>query len=200
MKYITFLAIILTTILTSFNSSITQNTNTKPYAVTQDSNTLSTKDSIRTELIYEVDSYISNLFPSSRLSARALVTTCETCKFDLVFALAQGQIESGFGTTGKARHTNSVWNVGQYDGRTIKAMNRLGFSFTHPDHSIEPYIVLVQTKYLGNKRTYNDLMHNYISLSGYRYASSKSYEASLRFIYNRIVKTTRIQELFKQLI
>lgn len=199
MKYITSIAIFLTILLTSFNSIPTQSNISKPNIVTQNSNTLSTKDSIRTELIYEVDSYISNLFPSSRLSAHALVTACEIHKFDLVFALAQGQIESGFGTTGKAKHTNSVWNVGQYDNRTIKTMNRLGFSFTHPDQSIEPYIVLVKTDYLGDKRTYNDLMYNYINLTGHRYASNRSYERSLRFTYNRIVKTTRIQELFNQL-
>lgn len=187
-----------------FSSFIPNNTHTyteqQPNIVTQDSITLSIKDSIRTELIQEVDKYISKLFPNSRLTAQTLVTTCEVHNFDIVFAMAQGQIESGFGTAGKAKHTNSVWNVGQHDGRSITTMNKLGLNFTHPDRSIEPYIVLVKTNYLGDKRTYNDLMNRYVNLSGHRYASNPRYETSLRQTYNRIVRTTRIQELFNQLI
>ena len=176
-----------------FSSFIPNNTHIyteqKPDIVTQDSIQLSTKDSVRTEFIQAVDKYITKLFPASRLTAHSLVTTCETYKFDIVFAMAQGQIESGFGTAGKDKRTNSAW-----DGRSVTAMNKLGLDFTHPDQSIEPYIVLVKTNYLGDKRTYNDLMNRYVTLSGHRH------ESSLRQTYNRIVRTTNIQELFNQLI
>lgn len=147
----------------------------------------STKDPIRTELIQEVDKYINSRFPKSRLSASTLVDICEKHNFDIVFAIAQGQIESGFGTAGLAKRTNSVWNV-------------MSVKYTHPNHSIEPYIVLVKTKYLGSKKSVHDLMNNYVTLSGYRYASNRSYERTLKSTYNRICKQTKINELFDQLI
>lgn len=198
-KYLTLLFTIF--LFSSFIPNTTHNyTDHQPSTVTQDSKQLSTKDSIRTELIQEVDKYISKHFPKTHLTAQSLVTICETHQFDIVFAMAQGQIESGFGTAGKAKHTNSIWNVGQHDGRSVSTMNKLGFSFAHPDQSIEPYIVLVKTNYLGNKRTCNDLMNRYVTLSGHRYASNPRYETSLRQTYNKIVRTTKIQELFNQLI
>lgn len=195
---ITFLTVLLQLFASPINTHSYDNL--KSNIVKQGSTTLSENDSIRTELINEVSNYITKHFPASRLNAHALVTTCERHNFDLIFAMAQGQIESGFGTAGKARITNSVWNVGQYDGRSVATMNKLGLNFAHPDNSIEPYIMLVKTDYLGDKRTYNDLMKRYVSLTGHRYASNPNYEFSLRTTYNRIVRTTRIQELFKQLV
>lgn len=194
---ITFLTVLLQLFASPINTH--EHYKVTSEVVTQDSTQQSEKDLIRTELIKEVNNYITNIFPASRLNAEALVTKCEQHNFDLIFAMAQGQIESGFGTAGKARLTNSVWNVGQWDGRSVTTMNKLGLNFAHPDNSIEPYIMLVKTNYLGDKRTYNDLMIKYVSLTGHRYASNPNYERCIRMTYNRIVRTTRIQELFNQL-
>ena len=69
-------------------------------------------DSIRTELVRQTNSYISQRFPKSKLTGEALVMACEKHDFDICFALAQAEIESGLGTAGKAKRTNSPWNVG----------------------------------------------------------------------------------------
>lgn len=157
--------------------------------------TMTLSDSIRNELVLHTNSYITKNFPKSKLTGEALVTACEKHDFDICFALAQAEIESSMGTAGKAAKTNSPWNVGAWSNRSAQEMNRLGYGYSHPDHSIEPYIELVKTKYLGNKRTIHDLMRRYVTLGGTRYASDPGYEAALRAAYRRICSKTTIREL-----
>lgn len=156
-------------------------------------------DTIRTELVKSIDNYISKNFPKSQLTGAALLSSCEEHDFDICFAMAQAQIESGFGTVGVGARCNSPWNVGAHDGRSSTHMNKLGLAYKHPDHSIEPYIELVKTKYLGTKRTVHDLMKNYVSLSGHRYAQATEYEQALRSTYNKIRRSTNIYLLQSQL-
>ena len=65
-----------------------------------------------------------------------------------------------------------------------KLVMNLGYS--HPNESIEPYILLIKNKYLTESKTTNHLLYNFISNSGHRYASNKQYEYHLRSIYNKI--------------
>lgn len=156
-------------------------------------------DSIRSELVLQTNNYISQNFPKSKLTGEALVAACEKHDFDIVFALAQAEIESGMGTAGKAMKTNSPWNVGAWDSRSAHTMNKLGYGYSHPDQSIEPYIELIKSKYLGDKKTIDDLMKRYVSLSGHRYASNPRYEIHLKNTYSKICDKTTIQQLQKTL-
>lgn len=153
----------------------------------------------RDSLVSEVDKYITSSSPRSNLSAEVLVDLCLQYDFDITFALAQGQIESGLGVYGASRRTSSVWNVGHYDNMSTQDVIRSGRGYAHPDESIEPYIVLVKNKYLGNRRTVDDLLRNYTSLSGHRYASDGTYEVKLRATYNQIKQSTNIYKLFYQI-
>ena len=157
--------------------------------------TINPSDSIRNELVQATNDYISHRFPKSKLTGEALVTACEKHDFDICFALAQAEIESGLGTAGKARHTNSPWNVHAWDSRSAQQMNKMGYGYSHPDQSIEPYIELVKSKYLGTKRTIHDLMKNYVTFSGKRYASNPNYEISLKRTYQRICMKTTLKDL-----
>lgn len=157
-------------------------------------------DSLHVELVQHTNEYISKRFPKSKLTGEALVTACIKHDFDICFALAQAEIESGLGTAGKAAKTNSPWNVGAYDSRTAHQMNKLGYGYSHPDQSIEPYIKLVKTKYLGSKRTIHDLMNRYTTLSGYRYASDPNYERSLKSKYREICRRTFLNEIQEKII
>lgn len=186
--------IILTTALCLGFTTAKQNTE-QITVVKQDS-----QDSLRTELAHEIHNYIKRNFPQSKLSGHVLATMCVKHQFDPVFALAQGQIESGFGTAGKAKHTNSVWNVGACDGWSTSKMKKAGFGFAHPNKSVEPYIVLVKTKYMGEKKTHKDLLRHYVSLSGHRYASSKTYEKKLTAQYNRIKSKTKILKVYNEIV
>ena len=70
----------------------------------------------KAKLVDEVQNYISTVAPTSDLRACILVDACENYNIEVKFALAQGELESHFGTKGLASKTNSVWNVGSYDG------------------------------------------------------------------------------------
>lgn len=166
---------------------------------TVDTVTINPSDSIRNELVQATNNYISHRFPKSKLTGEALVTACEKHDFDICFALAQAEIESGLGTAGKARRTNSPWNVHAHDGRSAQQMNKMGYGYSHPDQSIEPYIELVKSKYLGSKRTIHDLMKNYVALSGHRYAADPNYERTLKNAYRRICMKTTLKDLQRAL-
>jgi flagellum-specific peptidoglycan hydrolase FlgJ len=146
-----------------------------------------------TKLVGEVDSYIDRISPSSKLDGKVVVDMCLKYDIDIMFVLAQGQIESHFGTTGTARKTNSVFNVGAFDGRSSSAQIKRGFGFEHPNDSVEPYLILLSNNYLVNGISVNNLMYNYVNKYGQRYASHTEYEKMMRSVYNRINKTTNIK-------
>lgn len=149
------------------------------------------KDSI----VSEIDSYINKIAPSSSLNGVMLFTLCDEYDIDVRFAMAQGEIESHFGTAGVAAKTNSVWNVKAYDGRSADDMNASGDGFSHPDHSIEPYLQLLKKSYLVNGKTEEDMFVNFVSSSGHRYASSKTYEVAMLSTFNKINDKTKLDEL-----
>lgn len=157
-------------------------------------------DSVKTQLINEVDTYINTIAPSSKLDGEIVVDMCCEYNVDIAFVLAQGQIESHFGTTGTARKTNSVFNVGAYDGYSASRQRANGFGFSHPNESVEPYLILLTNNYLVNGKTINDLMYVYVNHLGMRYASDTRYEYMLRSVYNKINSKTNINSLYNEYV
>lgn len=153
----------------------------------------STKD----ELVKEIDEYIQSFAPNSALNGFAIVEACEEYKIDVRFVLAQGQVESAFGTKGIAAKTNSVFNVLAYDGRSAKDMVKKGHGYHHPDQSIRPYLELLANDYLIDKNEM-DLMKNFVNKEGKRYASSNSYEQSIRCAFATITENTNISNLWSE--
>lgn len=131
---------------------------------------------LQENLIAEVDAYIRKSAPTSKLDAKMLVELCQKYEIDITFVLAQGMLESTLGTKGKAAATHSVWNVGTYDDGQIR------HTYKTANHSIEPFLVLLKEKYLGEHKTIAHLIKDggYKTLKGYRYATFKGYEARLR--------------------
>lgn len=165
-----------------------------------ETNIIEYTDSVKTQLINEVDTYINTIAPSSKLDGEIVVDKCCEYNVDIAFVLAQGQIESHFGTTGTARKTNSVFNVGAYDGYSASKQRANGFGFSHPNESVEPYLILLTNNYLVNGKTINDLMVSYINYLGMRYASDTRYEYMLRSVYNKINSKTNINSLYNEYI
>lgn len=165
-----------------------------------ETNIIEYTDSVKTQLINEVDTYINTIAPSSKLDGAIVVDMCCEYNVDIAFVLAQGQIESHFGTTGTARKTNSVFNVGAYDGYSASKQRANGFGFSHPNESVEPYLILLTSKYMVNGKTINDLMVSYINYLGMRYASDTRYEYMLRSVYNKINSKTNINSLYNEYI
>lgn len=153
---------------------------------------------IYNSLVSEVDSLIKSSAPNSKLTAKSLVDSSIKYDTDLVFILAQGHIESHFGTKGLAKRTNSVFNVGAYDNYKFNKVHSR-FKYEHPDESIEPYLLNLHKRYLTNKTT-DDLLLDFTNNLGHRYATSPSYENSLRKMYDSISENTRISELYSRYI
>ena len=195
--------ILMITILFLFsnvNSKTQENsTNSFDYQSIQTENQIyveSVKTKMKSRLIEEVDDYIKKITPDSKLSPEHLVTKCIEYDTDIIFVLSQGLLESHFGTKGKAAKTNSVWNVGTYDDGTIK------YWYDDPNESLEPYLKLLNEKYLINITSkgdtiYKDIHHlvedrGYKNYYGARFASARGYENGMRKLMVKIDMETSI--------
>jgi hypothetical protein len=149
------------------------------------------------KLVSEVDSFIRKMAPESKLTPKYLVDKCLEYDTDIHFVLAQGLLESHFGTRGKANETNSVWNVGTYDDGQIL------YTYDHPDNSVDPYLKLINEKYLVAITSNGDTIkkpeellvedRGYINLHGLRFASARGYENAMRKLMIRIDSETSIK-------
>ena len=148
-------------------------------------------------LVNEVQNYIEQVAPASNLRGYAIVEECEKYNVDICFVLAQGEIESHFGTKGIASKLNSVFNVGVYDDKTAETVDRK-YRFDYANESIEPYLKLLTTKYLVNK-TEEELLIKFIDVNNKRYASNPNYEAMLSTKYKSISENTKIVEYHAQM-
>lgn len=157
-------------------------------------------DSIHGLLVRATNKYIKTIAPTSQLDAKTLVDECLNYQFDIALALAQGHLESHFGTRGVAASTNSVWNVYSYDNRSVTDIKTKNLHYKDPNDSIIPYLELIQKSYTqyGAKGIEN-LLTNFVHVNGARYASEKDYEKKLKSIYDSITKNTLIIELQKRL-
>lgn len=148
-------------------------------------------------LVNEVQNYIEQVAPASNLRGYAIVEECEKYNIDVCFVLAQGEIESHFGTKGIASKLNSVFNVGVYDDKTVETVDRK-YRFDYANESIEPYLKLLTTKYLVNK-TEEELLIKFVDINNKRYASNPNYEAMLSAKYKSISENTKIVEYHAQM-
>lgn len=146
------------------------------------------KESIRQELVNEVDKYISKKAYRQRFHkdiSEHLVEVSLKNNFDIAFAMAQAEIETCYGTTGIGISRRSMYGV----YITYKNLNA----------STDYYINMIQQKYLGNKRSINDLIKNYVTLKGSkRYSSNIKYESLLKKKWKDISTNTKISRLQKQ--
>ena len=147
----------------------------------------------KSKLVTEVQNYIESVAPTTNLYAIDLIDLCNKYRIDLIFALAQGEIESHYGTRGIASKINSVWNVGVFDSLTVYTIKEKNI-YRHPNESIEPYLKLLITNYLVGKDEY-DLMQNYVNKDNLRYASDPDYEKKLSKKYQEIYTKTEIDSL-----
>lgn len=150
---------------------------------------------VKADLVDETQHYIDSVAPNSGLRALVLIENCEKYRIPVSFALAQGEIESHFGTKGLAYRTNSVWNVGAFDGHNITDITH---KYPNPNDSVEPYLQLLINNYLPSK-TIEDLLESFIDINGNRYATDKYYEIKLRRVYDYINTNYRIDSLQKRL-
>lgn len=155
-------------------------------------------NSVKISIVDEIESYLYTVAPTNKINAEVFFNLCDRYNVDVRFVLAQGQVESHFATKGTASKTNSIFNVGAYDGHSAKRQMRNGFGYKDPNDSIEPYLILLTNNYLIGGKTINDLMCNYVNHLGMRYASNKRYERMIRNVYNRINNNTNLDILIAE--
>ena len=149
--------------------------------------------STKSQLVDEVQNYINTVAPTSDLRAHVLIDACEKYNINVKFALAQGEIESHFGTKGLATKTNSVWNIGTYDNHSYSKIMSI-YKYSHPNESIEPYLRLIYKKYLTQEAE-EGLLNKFVDHNGHRFASDIYYEERLRYKYKYISDNTQIDSL-----
>lgn len=150
---------------------------------------------VKADLVDLTQHYIDSVAPNSGLRALILVENCEKYGIPISFTLAQGEIESHFGTTGLAYRTNSVWNVGAFDDYTL---NDIQHKFNNPNDSVDPYLDLLVKNYLPSK-SIEDLLENFVDVNGNRYASDTYYETKLKSKIDYIKKHYPIDDLQSRL-
>ena len=158
-------------------------------------------DAAREALAVEVDKYISTVAPTADIDALNLIDLCAEYNVDIRFAIAQAHVESHFGTKGTAARTNSIFNVGAYDGYSAAKQIKNGYGYKHPDYSVEPYLKLITTRYLIDGKTEDDLLDNYVDVNGNRYASCTTYESMLKSKIDKmdsIADISSTYELYKK--
>ena len=146
---------------------------------------ISPKDSIKNELIDEVEAYIFGNFPKThKVIPTSIVENGLEHEIDILFMMAQTQLETQFGTLGAGRESSrrSLFGV---------AVRR----YSDYDSAIEDYIAILKKSYLTKGRTEQHLMRNYTTTRGGRYASNPTYETELRRTYNDIARKTKIKDL-----
>ena len=152
----------------------------------------------KTSLVREVQNYIDKVAPTSNVRGYAIVDECEKYNINICFVLAQGEIESHFGTKGLGGKFNNVFNINVHDKVKGESNMNKKYIYKYPNESIEPYLKLLIDNYLVDKLE-TDLLNKYVNKNGLRYATDPDYEAKLRGKYNSIVENTNISQLQSQL-
>lgn len=149
-------------------------------------------DSIKRELITEVENYVFTNFPKvNKTIPTAIVENGLEHEVDILFMMAQTQIETHYGTLGAGRETSrrSLFGV---------ALRK----YESYEKAIKDYIAILKKNYLTRGRTEQHLMRRYTTTRGGRYAENPNYEVELRGAYNNIDKKTNIkllQEKYKKI-
>lgn len=171
------------------NNKIEEKTNdsivVETTVVEKENNTQAELDSIKNELILEVERYIYGNFPKAHKTIpSSIVKHGLENNLDIVFMMAQTQLETSFGTLGAGRPTSrrSLFGV---------ALRRYG-SY---EEAIADYIAILKKSYLTRGRTEQHLMNKYRTTRGGRYAQNPKYEVELKGTYAKINKKTNIKQL-----
>lgn len=151
----------------------------------------------KSAIVDEVELFMTNKVKRHNISALVLLNECDRYDIDIRLPLCQGLIESHYGTAGLASHTNSIFNMGAFDGNKLDQILGI-YKYTHPNQSIGPYLRLLRNSYLGNSKTEKDLLKNFVNLSDKRYATYERYEEELNIVWEEINTTTKLDSLLTE--
>lgn len=141
-------------------------------------------DTVKYQLICEVDAYIQNVSKRSRMTGKTIVEKCLEAEYDIPLLLAQAHQETHFASFGSRNNVFGIYRK----------------SYTHPDLAVSDYIELMKTKYIID-RTPEELIASNFSMEKNRkarYAEDPTYGKSIEMHRNSIHKNTEIDTLMKR--
>ena len=143
----------------------------------------------------EIQSYIEKYSDgNSPVTAQDVIDVSAKYGVPIEFILAQGRLESNFGTKGRGARTKNIYNVGNYtsgdtmrkDSAEQKAVSR---EMTDWVGGLEAYARLLQQDYMPEDGNWNRLLDNeFVNKDGNRYATDDKYEGKLKDIISGIYK------------
>lgn len=143
----------------------------------------------------EIQSYIEKYSDgNSPITAQDVIDVSAKYGVPIEFILAQGRLESNFGTKGRGARTKNIYNVGNYtsgdtmrkDSAEQKAVSR---EMTDWVGGLEAYARLLQQDYMPEDGNWNRLLENeFVNKDGNRYATDDKYEGKLKDIISGIYK------------
>lgn len=143
------------------------------------------KDSVKNELINEATKYIAkNTNKANENLPKLIVEYGLANNIDIIFMMAQTQLETIFGTLGAGRETSrkSLFGVASK-------------KYNNYNDAIEDYCRILKKYYLTKNRNEQYLLRNYVTRSGSRYAENPNYEKELYLAYKSIKRNTNIKDL-----
>ena len=144
------------------------------------------RDSLEQMLLDSVYDYVERRSPKmAPVVSEIMVDAALEKDFDICFMMAQTLIETAFGECGVGQSRKSIFGVKK--------------AYKTYEDCIYKYVDLVQSNYLGEDKTVDDLLENYVTVGGARYCTNRSYEAKLRKAYDRIVENTQIKRIQDEL-
>lgn len=146
------------------------------------------KDSIKQCLVEEVERYIFKKSPKSNHGLpKIIVEHGLKHDIDIMFMMAQSQVETNYGSMGAGRESSrrSLFGV------AIKRYNSY-------ENATNDYCNILKRNYLTNGKTIDNLLRNYVTKHGVRYAEDERYEIVLSGAYMTINEKTNIRSLQNQ--
>lgn len=154
-------------------------------SIIEDVDTISPSEAIADSLYDAVHAYVSST--SKRLSdgehheiTSSIIENALAHDIDICFMLAQGTRETHLGSYGIGKSRHSIFGIGR--------------RYESYSDSVDDYVATLK-KYYIKRRTTDELLQNYVTSSGARYAEAEGYEAALRSSYYSIRRTTDIHRL-----
>lgn len=154
--------------------------------------TLKAGVSISKEAIQEyIDKYSDG---ESKITAEQVMDVSNKYGVPVELILAQGRIESNFGTKGRGARTKNIYNVGNYtSGDTMRkdSAEQKAVSRVMPDweSGLEQYAKLLKEDYMPENGNWNQLVEGeFVNNDGNRYATDPNYESKLKSLISDLYK------------
>lgn len=135
-----------------------------------------------------IDKYSDNKSP---VTAQDVMDVSAKYGVPVEFILAQGRLESNFGTKGRGARTKNIYNVGNVTAGDTMAKDSTEQKKVSRDmgdwvNGLESYADLMVRRYRPSDGDWNKLLEEFVNNDGNRYASDPNYEKTLSSIISSI--------------